>query len=223
TSEEASYHFNSINELSSKIEQTPGSPTLYFARGLDYALVQDINNALDNLDKAIEAKPDFVLAYFERANLRYRKINVEYAENQNESETVTMAAKVVATSPLTARSKKGSSLEGISFGEKTFGMDYELVIRDYEKVLSLDPKFIYAWFNRGNIRCLQRDYRNALIDFGKAIELNPDFAEAWFNRGITQIYLGDRAHGISDLRMAGQLGLYKAYNLIKRFEDKTMD
>jgi tetratricopeptide (TPR) repeat protein len=94
-----------------------------------------------------------------------------------------------------------------------------LVIRDLEKVLSLDPTFIYAYYNRANIRCMQRDYRNALIDYSKALDINPDFAEAWFNRGITQIYLGDREHGLADLRMAGQLGLYKAYNIIKRLGD----
>jgi len=97
-------------------------------------------------------------------------------------------------------------------------MDYELVMRDYERVLELEPGFIYAWYNRGNIRCLQRDFRNALVDYTKALEINPDFADAWFNRGLTHIRLGNRAQGISDLRMAGQLGLYKAYNLIKRFE-----
>ena len=98
-------------------------------------------------------------------------------------------------------------------------MDYGIIMSDYEAVIKLAPTFIYAWFNRGNIRCLQRDYRNALLDYTKAIELNPEFAYAWFNRGITQIYLGNRAQGISDLRMAGQLGMYKAYNLIKRFEN----
>lgn len=48
------------------------------------------------------------------------------------------------------------------------------------------------------------------------ISKNPEFADAWFNRGITYIFLGDREKGVSDLRMAGQLGNYKAYNLLKR-------
>ena len=89
-------------------------------------------------------------------------------------------------------------------------------MHDYERVLALDPNFIFAYFNRGNIHCMQRDYRGAIIDYTKAIEINSEFADAWFNRGITQIYLGDRENGLSDLRMAGQLGIYKAYNIIKR-------
>ena len=106
-----------------------------------------------------------------------------------------------------------------TIGEKTFGNDFEFVLRDLDKVIELEPNFIYAYYNRGNIRCLQRDYRNALLDYSKALDINPDFAEAWYNRGITQIYLGDRDHGLADLRMAGQLGLYKAYNIIKRLGD----
>jgi len=235
--QQASYHFSSIDALSSKISQDPSIPVLFLARALDFALVQDINSALEDLNRAITLDPDFVLAYFSRANLRYRKINVEYAERQNEADLAGSPASLSGRSnsqaDRTITSNNGHSIGtlndlsslntagqlGLLYGENAFGMDYELVMRDYERVLELDPTFIYAWYNRGNIRCFQRDYRNALIDFTRALELNPDFADAWYNRGITQIYLGDRAHGLADLRMAGQLGLYKAYNLIKRFEN----
>lgn len=221
-SDQATLHFKTVDDLSSKISNSIGednnvTAALFFARGLNFAFVQDINSALDDISKAIETEPEFVLAYFERANLRLRKINFEYSEKLNAED---IASKTYSENnnlkPNLDPQKSGSLSPAI--GEKAFGTDYELVMRDYDKVLSLDPGFIFAYFNRGYIRCIQRDYRNALIDFTKAIDINPDFADAWFNRGITQIYLGDREHGIADLRMAGQLGLYKAYNLIKRFE-----
>mgnify|MGYP001196764430 CR=1 FL=1 len=197
---EANDHFRSIEQLSSKIGQDPNQPTYFLARAIEFALVQDINSAIDDLDRCLTLDPQQLLAYFVRANLRYRRMNVELAEKEEET-----------TNDKDLRSQTG-------IGESTFGMDYELVMRDYERVLELEPGFIYAWYNRGNIRCLQRDFRNALVDYTKALEINPDFADAWFNRGLTHIRLGNRAQGISDLRMAGQLGLYKAYNLIKRFE-----
>ncbi|MBO5846591.1 MAG: tetratricopeptide repeat protein, partial [Bacteroidales bacterium] len=58
-----------------------------------------------------------------------------------------------------------------------------------------------------------------LEDYNRAIELNEDFAEAWYNRGVTRIYLGERNEGLRDLSRAGELGIYKAYNLIKRFSE----
>jgi len=212
TTEQADFHFNSVDDYSKRIGETP-SANLYFARSVDFALVQDLDNAISDLDNAIKLNSKMVLAYFERANLRYRKINVEYANKVNQEGNTDKS--------LLSGKSNGSSnnvkTDMFSLGEKAFGSNYDMVMRDYDKVLALDPQFIYAYYNRANIRCMQRDYRNALIDYSKALELNPDFADAWFNRGLTQINLGDREHGLSDLRMAGQLGMYKAYNIIKRF------
>lgn len=215
TTDQANTHFKAIDELSSRLTSNEShSATVYFARGINFALVQDINSAIEDMTKSIESDPRMLLAYFERANLRLRRINVEYASKDRENEKNTTDKNGKNVTP-----ESGKSLGGLNLGEKAFGTEYEMVMRDYDQVIALDPGFIYAWYNRGCIRSMQRDYRNALIDFTKAIELSPDFADAWFNRGITQIYLGDREHGIADLRMAGQLGLYKAYSLIKRFEN----
>lgn len=219
TTEQAEVHFKSRDDYSQRISTAPDDASLFFARSLDYSLVQDINNAMSDLDRAIELNNKMVLAYFERAILRYRKMNVDYANKQVE-EDLSVNNALQRRDPTKSMLKDVSPKSGsFSLGEKAFGNDFEFVLRDLDKVVALEPNFIFAYFNRGNIRCLQRDYRNALIDFSKALDINPDFAEAWFNRGITQIYLGDREHGLADLRMAGQLGLYKAYNIIKRLGD----
>jgi len=225
-------HFKAIDQLSGKIAQQPNNTTFLLARAIEFSLVQDINSALDDLERVIKLDPNHVLAYFIRANLRYRRLDIANEKDSPLLNGATTASASAASATKTVTS--GAIKSGLSttkpigaspagaltlFGTESFGMDYGIIMSDYEAVIKLAPTFIYAWFNRGNIRCLQRDYRNALLDYTKAIELNPEFAYAWFNRGITQIYLGNRAQGISDLRMAGQLGMYKAYNLIKRFEN----
>lgn len=215
SSQQANNHFLSIDEYSRLLENEPNNALFYFGRSLDYALVQDLANALSDLDRSIELNKGYLLAYFERANLRYRKMNVEYASKEDGADQQTSNSSRTSVGATKAKSE-ASSLTGLLLGgEKAYGTDLELVLRDLEKVIELDPSFYYAYYNRGNVRCLVRDYRNALQDFTKAIETNPDFADAWFNRGITQIYLGDREHGMADLRMAGQLGNYKAYSILK--------
>jgi len=211
--QQVSEHFKSIDQLSSKIGQDPSNPIYFLARAVEFSLVQDINSALDDLERVIKLDPQQTLAYFCRANLLYRRMNAQRMENAEASE---VTAGTTASAKSTATTVNAAS---IAFGTSQMGLDYGIVMRDYERVIEQDPGFIYAWFNRGNIRSSQRDYRNALIDYTKALEINPEFADAWFNRGITQLYLGNRAQGISDLRMAGQCGIYKAYNLIKRFEN----
>ena len=94
--------------------------------------------------------------------------------------------------------------------------DYELIIRDYDIVIQQNPDFVYAYFNRGNIRCVLRDFRAAINDYSEAIYRDPDFAEAYFNRGLARLSLGDVNRGIVDLSKAGELGIMNAYSIIKR-------
>jgi tetratricopeptide (TPR) repeat protein len=216
TTDQADYHFASLDEYSRLISISPDDASLFFARGLDFALVQDLNNAMQDLNRTLALNDKMVLGYFERAILRYRKMNVDYANKVTEEEASVPSANTLSNKQRTTNLETSTKTGSFTIGEKAFGTDFELVIRDLDKVILIDPNFIYAYYNRGNIRCLQRDYRNALIDYTNALEINPEFADAWFNRGITQIYLGDREHGLADLRMAGQLGMYKAYNIIKR-------
>ena len=95
--------------------------------------------------------------------------------------------------------------------------DYNRIREDLDEVIRLAPDFVFAYYNRANILSVMKDYRAALADYNKAIELDPKFAEAYYNRGLTNIYLGNNRQGIQDLSKAGELGLFSAYNIIKRF------
>ena len=75
-------------------------------------------------------------------------------------------------------------------------------------------------YNRGNVLSILKDYRAAIVDYDRAIQLDPKFADAYFNRGLTHIFLGNNRQGIQDLSKAGELGLFSAYNIIKRFTER---
>ena len=98
--------------------------------------------------------------------------------------------------------------------------DYDLIRRDLDKVIELAPDFVYAYYNRANVSVAMNDYRSALTDYDKAIEIDPKLADAYYNRGLVHIYLGNNRLGIQDLSKAGELGLYAAYNVIKRFTER---
>ena len=99
--------------------------------------------------------------------------------------------------------------------------DHELVKRDLDKVIELAPDFVFAYYNRGNILAALKDYRAAIVDYDRALELDPNLAEAYYNRGLTHIFLGNNRQGVQDLSKAGELGLYSAYNIIKRFTERN--
>ena len=90
-------------------------------------------------------------------------------------------------------------------------------IDDLSKVLEVDSTNAYVYYDRGNLYLAQDDYEHAIADFTKAISLNTNMAEAYYNRGLALIQTGKKAEGIEDLSQAGELGLYSAYGMIKKY------
>jgi len=198
TEEQAKKHFASIDEQTGAIVANPADVHKRFARALDFYLVQDLDNALVDLNEAIKCEPHFFLPYFNRAVVRYKQMEYQRVSQNYENKEKDPMAKPILQ-----------------------GADHELVKRDLDKVIELAPDFVFAYYNRGNILAALKDYRAALVDYDRALELDPDLAEAYYNRGLTHIFLGNNRQGVEDLSKAGELGLYSAYNIIKRFTERT--
>jgi tetratricopeptide (TPR) repeat protein len=75
----------------------------------------------------------------------------------------------------------------------------------------------YLYYNRGNVYVQRNDYQHAIEDYTRAITLDGNLAEAYYNRGLARIANKQQTEGISDLSKAGELGLYTAYSIIKRY------
>ena len=210
-------HFASINDYSAKIENEPDNADYLFGRGIDYMLVQDFTEAISNFNQAIDVAPFYTLAYFNRAVVRYKQMEYNQSQLSSTSNDLnTINFQIGRSTNVLSSSPTQNELLNIDTRDQTRTYDYELILRDYDTVIQLNPDFVYAYYNRGNIRCLQRDYRAAITDYNEAILRDPDFAEAYFNRGLARLSLGDAGRGISDLSKAGELGVMNAYSIIKR-------
>jgi tetratricopeptide (TPR) repeat protein len=200
TNELIQQHFESINTITSHLREREPNADLYFYRALEYALVQDFTNAIEDLNKAILLRSDFSLAYFMRANIRYKY--TDYRKNTaRENQNVTFGDIREAMVP-----------------DSEYKLDVEMILRDLDKVNELNPDFSFAYYNKANILSAQKDFKTAIQLYTRAIEQDKNFAEAYFNRGLTYLYTGEDAKGLSDLSKAGELGIYEAYNLIQRFK-----
>lgn len=102
--------------------------------------------------------------------------------------------------------------------QATNAMDFDIMLRDYDQTLRLQPDFVFALYNKANILCSQREWKDAIRYYTLAIEQDNEFAEAYLNRGLTYIYTGEIEKGLNDLSKAGELGIYQAYNMITRFQ-----
>ncbi len=213
--------FNTINGINEELnDEEETDSEILIVRAVLYGLVVNYSNSMADFDELIREQPENVLALFNRAYCRYKMVEeiraMEEEEIQNNNITLKGPLKVNTPQPTNANS---SGIEK----ELEYVVDYDLILDDLNKVIAISPKFEFAYFNRAIVHCLKRNFLQGVEDFTKAIELNPDFAEAYFNRGLTLIYLEKEAEGTADLSKAGELGIYKAYNVIKRYgaEDAT--
>lgn len=100
--------------------------------------------------------------------------------------------------------------------------DYTDAIEDMKYAQDRLPDIPYIHYNMGNLLCLSSEYVLSIDEYSKAISLYPYMGDAFFNRGLVLIYLKDKEKGCMDLSRAGELGVYDAYAVIKKYcEDKN--
>ncbi len=192
-----------LEMLEQKIGSNPSDPENYYNRAEIYANLQDYNKALQDYDIAILLDPDYILAYFNRANIRFKLSELINAEYQKQYQL--NASLIQPVAPQT------------SFDTTFFGHSYNEILKDYNKVIELDPDFYYACFNRGYVKCIMGDYWGSVSDYEKALVIEPKFSEAYFNKGLILIYLNLKTVGCESMSKAGELGIQEAYHVMKRY------
>jgi tetratricopeptide (TPR) repeat protein len=94
------------------------------------------------------------------------------------------------------------------------------VLSDLCEALKLAPHNPYLYYNRGSLYAQRKNYQRALDDYARAVELDANIPETYYNRGLVYINMGRLGEGIADLSKAGELGLYDAYSVIKKYREK---
>ena len=180
-------------------------------------LVQDFTEAIKDFNKVVELDPTYTMAYFNRAVVRYKQLVYDMSQASSTDDlSASMGSMNFNIGKNQSLSRAPSDPASANVKENKRAYEHEMITRDYDMVIRLNPGFVYAYFNRGNLRCVQRDFRAAIQDYNEAIKRDPDFAEAYFNRGLARLSLGDANQGIADLSKAGELGIINAYSIIKR-------
>ena len=93
-------------------------------------------------------------------------------------------------------------------------------VDDFNMAIRLSEGNAYFYYDRGNFYALRKEYSKALEDYSIAIRLDSKLAEAYYNRGLVRIYSNHKSEGIEDLSKAGELGIYNAYSVIKKYSGK---
>lgn len=221
-SAQVAIHFASINEYSKLIGDNPEQKIFYFARGLDYMLVQDFSSAIEDFNKAIAIDPAFTLAYFNLAVAHSKQIksreSLPELYNQGNQSELSISMQLGADKKIASGNANSKSSEMEAKAVRT-RLEYEAILKSYNEVIERSPGFVYAYYNRAEIKAIQNDYRAAILDYNEALKRDPDFAEAYYNRGLNRLHIKDTERGLNDLRKAGELGIVNAYSIIKRMTE----
>ncbi len=206
--------FTQIGQIDTLLNQSSvkNRSNLTLERGLLYLSVLNLNNTIEDCDKVIAQDSTNILAWFTKAFARYKMVEIV---QDLKAQSAPLAEDLNITGVQTQRGTMAKQEQKI--------LDYELILEDLKHVTALRPDFAFAWFNMGYIKSILRDFEMAKKYFSRAIEVNPDFGEAYFNRGLIRLFLDETTPGTLDLSKAGELGVYEAYSVIKRYGVSTID
>jgi serine/threonine protein kinase len=83
-------------------------------------------------------------------------------------------------------------------------------VRDYSRLIILNPNDAAAYYNRGNAYYSNQQFDEAIKDYNRAIELNPEDANAYCGRGTAYYDKRDYDRAIADYCIAIGLNSYLA-------------
>ncbi len=139
--------------------------------GVTYGTESKLNEALQYFDQAIQFKPDFAEAWYNKGNTlkdlnRYDEALLDYD-------------RAIQLKPdfAEAWSNKGLTFHNLKRYDEAFS--------HYDRAIQLKSDLAEAWSNKGSTFHDLKRYDEALSHYDRAIQLKPDLAEAWCNKGIT--------------------------------------
>ncbi len=194
---EVQARFNSVDYFNGLIATSEVRAIDYFGRAMDYFLLKNVDAAIADANRAIDANSDFTLAYFLRFNAQMLKLQLDEAE-------------------MTENRSSGDSESQAMLARRTRDVALHDMAGDLRKVVALSPRNAYAHYNLACVLAMMGDNDGAITSYSRAIELKPDLGEAFFNRALIYLQLGDIERGTADLSKAGELGILPSYNILKR-------
>lgn len=156
----------------------PISSVTYYELGIFWALLLDLNNAVQAFSKAIEFSDNHALAYFCRGS-----VYMELKMYDNAEKDYCRAMNQLNYLPPTA-------LFFNALGNVQYWLGkYSEAIKYYGQAIQTDNNFIAAYNNRGNAYIKLNKQELAIQDYKKALTLNPFMEERYVWQTIFDVIL----------------------------------
>lgn len=156
-----------------------------------------------DLEYAIRIKPNYAMAYFQRALLE-EQANEDYiAAIQNYNKIIDQCD----TMKFDAYLNRSNC--------KFILKDVRGCIADCDEAIKLNPLNYLAYFNRGTAKAVLGQTDEALSDLDFSIKIRASNGKAYYTRANVKLQKGDKNGACLDWSKAGELGIKDAYRMIK--------
>ncbi|MBW4475629.1 MAG: tetratricopeptide repeat protein [Tolypothrix brevis GSE-NOS-MK-07-07A] len=163
----------------------------YFRTLLEKAEKGDTQQAIDDLNWALQVDPQDGIAYCCRGVVRCKQGNYRDAISDfNSALRLNLKSSIVYRNRGKARSQLG---------------DHQGAIADYNSALEMQPEDALIYIARGNTHRGMGNYYAAIKDYTQALQINSSDAQAYYNRGIAYTHLEEMQHAIEDYQRAASI------------------
>jgi tetratricopeptide (TPR) repeat protein len=156
----------------------------YNYRSLTRYRLGKFSDAISDINKVIENKPNTPELYLERAYY--------YLSNANYADAINDCKKALCLKSLSEDGYicKAQAEEALS--------DFENAINDYNEVIKINPKNVDAYAFRGMTKFKMKNTTEAFNDFNLALKIDSTSTLAYYNRAEAEVKLGDTKDAMND-------------------------
>lgn len=176
----------------------------FFELGVDEIQQGDYQQAIANLNQAIQLQSDFHQAYSDRC--------LAYLYLQQYHQAISDCTVAINISPTNAQAYLNRGLANYR------QQDYAAAIVDYQQAIALNPDEFRGYYNLALAYAAISNYSQAIADYNLALNQIPAsanllLADIYNDRGLAQLELQDIEAAMADFSMAIQLDAndYRAY------------
>jgi len=112
---------------------------------------------------------------------------------------IATAGLLVFTSMLSGQEQHNAFQQGVDASGRG---DYDRAIASFTEAIRLDPKYVPAYVNRGDIYKTRGDYDKAVADYDESIRLDPDHVPAYIDRGLAYAAMHSNDKAMADYDQA---------------------
>lgn len=173
-----------------------------FDRGKTLIELRRYDEALSNLEKAVQLEPTYTEVWLERGKAFEELQKYEEALKSYEQ------ALTVRSDYSEAWYRRGLVLEQLKRNEEA--------IISLDNAIEIQPNYPEAYYQKGIILSKSSRGEEAMLIFKKVLELQPDYAEAWYQKALLLNKIKRDREALSDLEKALQVKPYYLEAWIKR-------